>query len=120
YVTNMPATRISAAELIADYHELWRIEKSFRMSKSDLKARPIFHHTREAIEAHLTIVMAALAVSHRLQTITGKSVAKIIETLEPIHEMNVNIAGQTLPAHDQITPAAQTILDTLGLTWPPH
>ncbi|VEH88998.1 Transposase [Propionibacterium australiense] len=120
YVTNMPATRISAAELIADYHELWLIEKSFRMSKSDLKARPVFHHTREAIEAHLTIVMAALAVSHRLQTITGKSVAKIIETLEPIHEMNVNIAGQTLPAHDQITPAAQTILDTLGLTWPPH
>ena len=90
------------------------------MSKSDLKARPVFHRTREAIEAHLTIVMAALAVSHRLQTITEKSVAEIIETLEPLHEMNVNIAGRTLHAHDQITPAAQTILDALGLTWPPH
>ena len=45
YVTNMPATRISAAEVVGDYHGLWRVEKSFRMGKSDLKARPIFHRT---------------------------------------------------------------------------
>ena len=93
YVTNMPATRISAAEVVGDYHGLWRVEKSFRMGKSDLKARPILHRTHEEIEARLTIVMAALAVSHRLQTITGESVAEVIETLEPINEMNVNIAG---------------------------
>lgn len=45
YVTNMPATRISAAEVVGDYHGLWRVEKSFRMGKSDLKARPILHRT---------------------------------------------------------------------------
>jgi hypothetical protein len=45
-----------------------QVEKSFRMSKTDLAARPVFHHTRESIEAHLTIVFAALAVSRWIET----------------------------------------------------
>ena len=57
------------AEFVIDaYHQLWRIEKSFRMSKHDLQARPVYHHKRESIEAHLTIVFAALAVSHWIET----------------------------------------------------
>ena len=32
-----------AAEVIAKYHDLWHVEKSFRMSKTDLRARPMFH-----------------------------------------------------------------------------
>ena len=43
------------------------------MSKSDLSARPMFHRMREAIEAHLTIVFAALAVSHAIQSRTDSS-----------------------------------------------
>jgi hypothetical protein len=55
-----------AAQFVIDaYHQLWRIEKSFRMSKHDLQARPIYHHIRESIEAHLSIVVAAMAVSCR-------------------------------------------------------
>jgi hypothetical protein len=38
------------------------------MSKTDLRARPMFHHTKDAIEAHLTIVFTALAVSREIQT----------------------------------------------------
>ncbi len=45
------------------YHELYQVELSFPMTKSDLAARPIFHRIRDSIEAHLTIVFAALAVS---------------------------------------------------------
>ena len=56
------------AEFVIDaYHQLWRIEKSFRMSKHDLQARPIYHHIRESIEAHLSIVVAAMAVSHWIE-----------------------------------------------------
>ncbi|WP_349306972.1 hypothetical protein [Rhodococcus sp. USK13] len=50
-------------EVIDKYHDLWRVEQSFCMSKTDLRARPMFHHTREANEAHLTIVFTALAVA---------------------------------------------------------
>jgi hypothetical protein len=59
YTTNL--TTESADFVIGAYHQLWRIEKSFRMSKHDLRARPIYHHTRDSIEAHLSIVFAAMA-----------------------------------------------------------
>ena len=48
------------------------------MSKHDLRARPVFHHQRDAIEAHLTVVMAALAVARYLQEATGISIARIV------------------------------------------
>ena len=63
YVTNIPITAMPGQEVIDAYHDLWNIEQSFRMSKHDLKARPIFHHQAEAIEAHLTIVFTALAIA---------------------------------------------------------
>ena len=50
YVTNIATTAMPAAEVIAKYHDLWHVERSFRMSKSDLRARPMFHRTRDAIE----------------------------------------------------------------------
>jgi hypothetical protein len=50
------------------------------MTRSDLKAGP-FHHQRDAIEAHLTIVFAALAISRHLQEATGASIKKIVQTL---------------------------------------
>ena len=71
YVTNIPARLMDAAEVVSSYHELWHVEQSFRMSKHDLRARPVFHHQRDAIEAHLTVVMASLAVARHLQETTG-------------------------------------------------
>ena len=42
YVTNIPATLMPAAEVMSSYHDLWHVEQSFRMAKTDLAARPIF------------------------------------------------------------------------------
>ena len=58
---------VTADFVIGSYHRLFEIEKSFRMSKSDLQARPIYHRKRDSIEAHLTIVFAALAVSRWIE-----------------------------------------------------
>jgi hypothetical protein len=75
YVTNLHAcpdgTPVTAEFVIGAYHQLFQIEKSFRMAKSDLQARPIYHHLRDSIEAHLTIVFAALAVSRWIEEQTG-------------------------------------------------
>lgn len=68
YVTNIEAAIMTAAEVIASYHALWHVEHSFRMSKTDLRARPMFHHILDAIEAHLTIVFTALAINGAEQT----------------------------------------------------
>lgn len=114
YVANIPAGMMPAAEVIASYHDLWRVEQSFRMSKTDLRARPMFHHTRDAIEAHLTIVFAALAVVRHLQEATGLSIRKIVQTLRPIQQITVRIAGHEHLAHDPLTPQAQEILHALS------
>jgi hypothetical protein len=59
--------------VISAYHRLFEIEKSFRMSKHDLAARPIYHHKRESIEAHLSVV---LAVGRFVEDRTGWSIKK--------------------------------------------
>lgn len=99
YVTNIPATVMPAAEVIASYHDLWRVEQSFRMSKSDLAARPLFARTRDAIEAHLTIVFTALAVSRTVQNRTGLSLRRFLRTLKPLRSADIEINGviQTIP-----------------------
>ena len=84
YVTNIAADAMPAGEVIAKYHDLWHVEKSFRMSKTDLEARPMFHRTRDAIEAHLTIVFTALAVAHCIQARTGLAIANVIKQLRPL------------------------------------
>jgi len=50
------------------------------MSKHDLQARPIYHHLRESIEAHLSIVVTAMAVSHYIEAQTGWSIKKFVRT----------------------------------------
>ena len=80
------------ARIRSSYHDLWHVEASFQMSKTDLRARPMFHHTRQAIEAHLTIVFTALAVAHYLQATTGASLKKIITTLRPLQDATIRIS----------------------------
>ena len=93
YVTNIPATLMPAGEVIGSYHDLWHVEQSFRMSKTDLRARPIFARTRHAIEAHLTIVFTALAVSREAQNRTGLSLRRVLRTLKPLRSATVEING---------------------------
>ena len=78
YITNI--TNPTPEFVIGAYHQLWRIEKSFRMSKHDLQARPIYHHKRESIEAHLAVVFTALAVTHHIETRTGWSIKRFVQT----------------------------------------
>ena len=85
------------------------------MSKHDLRARPVFHHTRDAIEAHLTVVMAALAVARYLQETTGISVKRIIRALKPPQEITINLNGHHLTAADPLTPEAEEILTALSI-----
>jgi hypothetical protein len=81
YVTNLDAP---ALNVIDAYHQLFQVEKTFRMSKSDLKARPIFHRLRDSIEAHLTVVFAALAIIRIIESVCGVSTKRFINTLEPL------------------------------------
>jgi transposase len=64
YLTN---TLLSKEAVIEKYSQLWQIEKSFRISKSDLQIRPIYHHLRKRIEAHICIAFAACKIYKELE-----------------------------------------------------
>jgi len=106
YVTNLA---VPDEQVIASYHQLWHVEQSFRMSKSDLKARPIFHHKRDSIEAHLTIVFAALAMGKMIEYRTGMSIKRFVNTVRPIRSGTVIINGKEYPAEAEI-PSEMTSL----------
>lgn len=113
YLTNLPPALMGAGEVIASYHELWRVEQSFRMSKTDLRARPMFHHTRDAIEAHLTIVFTALAVAREAQTRAGLAIGNIVRQLRPLRSATIAINGTRQTFAPSIDPSRGAILDAL-------
>ena len=76
------------------------VEKSFRMSKHDLQARPIYHHKRDSIEAHLTVVFAALAVSRWIETTTGWSIRKFVRTARRYRTIEIQAGEHTITAAD--------------------
>jgi hypothetical protein len=90
----------ATAEFVIDaYHRLFQIEKSFRRSNHDLQARPIYHHKRDSIEAHLTIVFAALAVSRWIKDRTGWSIKKFVRTARGYRTIEI----QAGPTHEPDT-----------------
>ena len=113
YVTNIPASLMPAGEVIASYHDLWHVEQSFRMSKTDLRARPMFVRTRDAIEAHLTIVFTALAISREVQNRTGLSVRRVLRTLKPLRSATVQINGITTTIPPALSPDEEALLNAL-------
>lgn len=105
-------SRPSAELVIGVYHQLWRIEKSFRMSKHDLQARPIRHHKRDSIEAHLAVVFAALAVTHEIETRTGWSIKRFVQTAGRYRTIAVRDGDHVLIAEE---PRSADLCDALTM-----
>jgi hypothetical protein len=118
YVTNLAAcpdgTPVTPEFVIGSYHELWDIEKSFRMSKHDLRARPIYHRKRDSIEARLTIVFAALAVTRFIETRTGWSIEKFVRTARRYRTTQIRVGQHTLTAEDPLPPDLRDALARIG------
>jgi len=111
YVTNLSDEPDS--QIISYYHELFNVEASFRMCKSDLKARPIFHHLRDSIEAHLTIVLVALAIGKTIEYCTDMSIKRFVKTMRPIRSGIVIINDKEYLAEAEISPEEKTLLAKL-------
>ncbi|MDR2533278.1 MAG: hypothetical protein LBC81_00605 [Tannerellaceae bacterium] len=72
-----------------NYKNLWHIERAFRMSKTDLRIRPVFHHLRRRIEAHVCIAFTAYCIYKELETAlyTSKSILSLKQAAEITHNM---------------------------------
>ncbi|WP_407335494.1 transposase [Dietzia kunjamensis] len=114
YVTNIAPAVMDGHAVVAAYHDLWKVKQSFRMAKSDLKARPVFHRTRDSIEAHLTVVFAALAVARLLQHQTGTTIKKIVQTLQPLRTIVVTVGDQELIAEPTIDDTTRDLIHAIN------
>jgi transposase len=90
YITNC---KLKPVEVIENYKHLWQIEKAFRMSKTDLKIRPIYHRLADRIEAHICISFAAYAIYKDLERILHKeksplSVKKAAEQTQNMYQIS--------------------------------
>jgi len=77
YCTDLPEQQLSNELVIARYHHLWHVEQSFRMSKYDLQARPIYHQKEVAIRSHILICFVALILEKYLELKTKLSLREI-------------------------------------------
>lgn len=89
YVTN---THLSRKEVIGQYSQLWQVEKAFRISKTDLRIRPVYHRLKNRIEAHICICFAAYAIYKELERLLkenkiGISPEKAIEAIREIRQL---------------------------------
>jgi transposase len=74
YVTN---TKLSAKKIIENYGNLWYIERAFRMNKTDLRIRPIYHYLRNRIEGHICICFTAYTVLLEMERMLKYAKSKI-------------------------------------------
>lgn len=93
YLTN---AKLSKDQVIENYQQLWKIEKAFRIAKSELKVRPIYHRLQRRIEAHICISFVAYKVFKELERQlyemgAGISPAKAIEIADNIFELRAKI-----------------------------
>jgi transposase len=79
YYTSIPESIVDNKTIIQRYHELYRIEQAFRISKSDLETRPVFHFKEEPIKLHVLICFLALVISKHIEIKTNISIRKFID-----------------------------------------
>jgi transposase len=103
YITN---TQLSKEQIIEQYSNLWNIEKAFRIAKSDLRIRPIYHRLKRRIQAHICIAFCAYKVYKELErqlklNNIKMSAEKAIEITNTIYKIDIT------------TPSNQTSIEKL-------
>jgi transposase len=90
YITN---TTLQDKQVIENYKNLWHIERAFRMSKTDLRIRPIYHRLRHRIEAHICIAFTAYCIYKELERLltkekSGLSLKKAAELTHNMYQIS--------------------------------
>jgi len=119
YYTDLEESVANNEIIIGRYHDLYKIEQAFRISKNDLKTRPIFHFKEEPIKLHLLICFMALVISKHIELSTNVSIKKFVTELKRITEARMfsQITNKEMRIRVKITPVVADLMRRLNL---PH
>jgi transposase len=113
YYTNLEEQTADNKTIIERYHELYKIEQAFRVSKSDLQTRPIFHFKEQPIKLHLLICFMALVIK------TGVSIRKFLDESKKIVDGQIlnHMTNKTVFIYANPSTKMTELIDKLR---PPH
>lgn len=113
YYTNL-GKKVLVTDIMDQYRQLWHVEKAFRMSKYDLRERPIYHSQPARIKAHILLCFVSLLVMKETETRLKKldcSLEKAIELLGKVGQGKVRVGNVTLTAESEVDELTQSILN---------
>lgn len=87
YVTNL---KLLNTEIINYYHNLFKVEHAFRISKSDLEMRPIYHHKENSIKNHILMCFVCLSISVYLELRNNRSIKSIVTLLKSVTDAKIH------------------------------
>ncbi len=119
YYTNLEETTVNNTTIIDRYHELYRIEQCFRVSKSDLQTRPIFHFKEQPIKLHILICFMALVISKHIEIRSGVSIRKFLDEAKKIVDGKILnlMTNKTVSIKAEPTEKMRRLI---GKLFPPH
>ena len=89
YYTDLTEAEACNQTIITRYHELYRIEQAFRISKSDLQTRPVYHFKEDPIKLHILICFMALVIAKHIELKTGDSISKFVSECKKITDARI-------------------------------
>jgi transposase len=116
YYTNLVHT--DNKTIIDQYRNLWQVEKAFRIAKSDLQTRPIYHFKKQAIEAHILICFMALVMCKYMEIKTKKSTKVIIKLFKQVTDARIlhTLTNEEIILRSEISTETEEILKKLSLS----
>jgi len=105
--------------VIERYHELYRVEQAFRVAKSDLETRPMFHFKEEPIKLHLLICFLALVISKHIEIKTGISIRRFNTEAKKVADARMlnKLTGKEVIVAGKLNQSAENILSKLNLLY---
>lgn len=118
-------TALTAEDVISVYHDLWKVEESFRILKSHLEARPVFHWTPKRIKGHITLCFIAFLLERTLELELKKnkieySPQKIRKVLNSLQVSSLKVESQEFYLRSKIDNLSKKILKALKIKIPPN
>jgi transposase len=116
YYTNL-GEEVTDSQVVQHYHNLWQVELAFRIAKSDLQMRPIYHFKEQTIKAHILICFMALAVCKYMELKTRKSTKHVVKSLKDVTDARIvnTLTGEEFTLRSPINEETRGLLAQLGL-----